>query len=640
MWQRQHIIPAAGVFSGIGGAQRLWVERRLRRCAAAEHPAILVEQRANLPGVRDEAALEAGFGEQEGDRCSTQIGWIAKGFRLARQQRLADQPPFGAGNLLLEQRQRAIGRAHPRHRRLGALHQRRIEQRAFDRAAKAAFIGEQRLGVDEQPRPQRLGFGAGQGPVVKIGLQPLRNIGVVTRRAGGIAEHQIDLQRLIGCHRLVMGIGQRAFGGKDQPRQQIALQRIGIGTVAFAVDPLAIQAKARWRRRVAGGAIGQPRSQRIEQWHDLIEPRGGGNTVSRVDTRNAIGKAAGSSGGCILPALVIDKAPGQRAKPKRGEDADNGERNGAGGAVTLPAFHVRPGKASFGEDDILEQPVDEKRARTLRLRACCPAKAGGQVADQPIKGRALLNATGQIETAQPDVGGGIGAKDAIKQSNDTRSQVDQPRRQSQNRTASHGIAIGLQAIGHAIGERLHGFVIGIGEQRRIGAGGQRQRRTNWRATAFDAQVLEKFGEARNQIGLGEDDIDRQFDAQRLAEFGKPGAQRHDMAIERLSRNNGDFIKADRKDYAVQRLQWPGLAQRCQKPRPGARVAARIAVLAGIAAGGIDQHGFVGKPPVAIPGAANAFDGIGIADKVKPGFLDDRRLAGTGRPDDGIPGQII
>ena len=402
------------------------IERCLGRRTAAEHPAILGEQRADFAGARDEAGPKAVAGEQEGDDRGTQVGGVAEGIGFGGQQRLADQPPFGARHLLLEQRQRPVGGSHCRHRRLGPLDEPGIEQRRIDLAPEASGVGEQRPGVDQQAIAHALRLRPRQGAGVEIGLQPLRDISVVTRRAGSIAEHHVNLQRFVGRDGFVIGIAQRGFGIEDEARQQIALQGIGIGTVAFAVEPLAIQAEPRWRWRRAGGAIGQLRCQPVEQRHDFIETCGGDDAVAGVGALDVGGQGRGGLGRGILAAAIVDEAPRQCPKPEHGKNTDDGNRGNARQPVAFAPRRIGAGQPGFGKDHVLEQSVDEKGPRRLRLRSRRPPQAVRQVADQPVERRALLNAAGQVKAAQPHVGRRIAPAGSGRRTCAAKDAVDQP----------------------------------------------------------------------------------------------------------------------------------------------------------------------------------------------------------------------
>ena len=70
----------------------------------------------------------------------------------------------------------------------------------------------------------------------------------------------------------------------------------------------------------------------------------------------------------------------------------------------------------------------------------------------------------------------------------------------------------------------------------------------------------------------------------------------------------------------------------------------MAVLGGIAAGGIQEYSLIGKQPVAIARSANTLYGIRTQMlrqwKSEPGVYQESCFAGPGCPDNDIPGQFI
>ncbi len=103
-------------------------------------------------------------------------------------------------------------------------------------------------------------------------------------------------------------------------------------------------------------------------------------------------------------------------------------------------------------------------------------------------------------------------------------------------------------------------------------------------------------------------------------------------------------QADRDQDAVDGPARPMLLQQAQKAGPGGAVHLGIAVLGGIAPGGVQQHRLVGEPPVAVAGAADAVDGV-LAEllgqrEAQPGVDQRGGLAAPGRADDQVPGELV
>ncbi len=110
---------------------------------------------------------------------------------------------------------------------------------------------------------------------------------------------------------------------------------------------------------------------------------------------------------------------------------------------------------------------------------------------------------------------------------------------------------------------------------------------------------------------------------------------------------GQVGQADRHQHAVQRLPPAVLLQHAQEAEPGGGIDRGVAVLRRVASGGIDQHGLVGEPPVAVARAADTADAVRGA---LPGLVGEREvqaaidqrggLAGAGRADEHVPGKLV
>src|SRR6185312_5798040 len=111
-----------------------------------------------------------------------------------------------------------------------------------------------------------------------------------------------------------------------------------------------------------------------------------------------------------------------------------------------------------------------------------------------------------------------------------------------------------------------------------------------------------------------------------------------------TREPDDVRDADRHQRAVDRLARAEFLEQAKEALPARLVGRRVAVLSRVAAGGIEQDGLVGEPPVAIARAADTLhrvlDVFSRQREVEPGILQRRRLARAGRPDQHVPGQLI
>src|SRR6185312_16201591 len=154
-------------------------------------------------------------------------------------------------------------------------------------------------------------------------------------------------------------------------------------------------------------------------------------------------------------------------------------------------------------------------------------------------------------------------------------------------------------------------------------------------TVVLAEIVHELDEAGRQIDLREQDINGEADAElvmQLADALLDGARMR-LALRLL--HGGEIVEADGDERAVDRLARPRALQQLQEAGPGSGIDGLMAVLGRVAAGGVDQHRFVGKPPVAIARAADAADGI-LAEFVgqreaQAGIDERRRLARARRP---------
>ena len=104
------------------------------------------------------------------------------------------------------------------------------------------------------------------------------------------------------------------------------------------------------------------------------------------------------------------------------------------------------------------------------------------------------------------------------------------------------------------------------------------------------------------------------------------------------------FEADRDQHAVDRLARPVLLQQVEEREPALLVGLGVEILRRVAAGGVDQHRVLGEPPVAVARAADAGDRrrrcAARQRKLQPGIHQRGGLAGAGRADQQVPGQIV
>ena len=215
-----------------------------------------------------------------------------------------------------------------------------------------------------------------------------------------------------------------------------------------------------------------------------------------------------------------------------------------------------------------------------------------------------------------------------------------------DQAAPLGAALGLQALQQSAIEALHqSLELGAKAADRADFPvGQREGRTPYLATLFSVEVIEKFGEADEQVRLGERGVDRQPYREPVLEFLDPPPNRARVIEPFALRRAGDFRQRDRDDDAVQRLPHAGALQQAEKGIPAGAVHRSVGILRRVAAGRVDQHRVFSEPPLAKPGATDArhrvLPHLGGQRESQPGIQQSGRLAGAGRPDDHVPRLLV
>ena len=158
------------------------------------------------------------------------------------------------------------------------------------------------------------------------------------------------------------------------------------------------------------------------------------------------------------------------------------------------------------------------------------------------------------------------------------------------------------------------------------------------------EAAEVGHKAVEQVGFGDQHIDREVNAQLFVQFDQAFAQRAGLGGARFGAVAQQIGDADGHHHAVDRLTGAVFFQQRDEALPLAGVFFALAFLRGVAAGGVEQHGVVGKPPVAVAGAAHAAQ-RGFAEAIRQREVQagvDQRggLAGAGRADDHIPRQLV
>ena len=210
------------------------------------------------------------------------------------------------------------------------------------------------------------------------------------------------------------------------------------------------------------------------------------------------------------------------------------------------------------------------------------------------------------------------------------------------------VALLLQAVEEALVEPLAKAVELRGEMvdglLRARGVVQRECRPPYLGPLILAQVGEELHEAGDQVGLGEEDIDREADAEVLMQL--LDALAHGARLDRAL-GLGLLHQVGERDSHQCPVDGPPRPVPLEHPEealPSGAVHRLEAVLRGIAARGIEQHRLFGEPPIAVAGTADAADGVlpetFRQGKIEPRVQQGRRLAAAGRADDHVPGKLV
>jgi len=153
------------------------------------------------------------------------------------------------------------------------------------------------------------------------------------------------------------------------------------------------------------------------------------------------------------------------------------------------------------------------------------------------------------------------------------------------------------------------------------------------------EIAEGLDEAREEVGLGEDHVDRERHLEAALHLVDPLAHAASEGTDLFLLGATDLIEADGREDAVEGLARAEAPQEVEEAHP----LVAILVLGGPAAGRVEQHRLVGQPPVAVARPADAADaaaGRRHVRELKPRVPQRGRLAAAGRPDDHVPRQGV
>src|ERR1051326_206721 len=173
------------------------------------------------------------------------------------------------------------------------------------------------------------------------------------------------------------------------------------------------------------------------------------------------------------------------------------------------------------------------------------------------------------------------------------------------------VALAVQAFQHARVEpaleplELGGELAGVVD--RGARGVQLEGHAPHLGALFARHVAEEFHEPGEQVGLGDHHVDGKAQPEALVELLHPAPHVARVALALRVGLVKEVRDADRDEGAVQRLARPEALEELEEGEPGARIDLLLAVLRHVAAGDVEQHGLVGKPPVAVARPADALD---------------------------------
>ena len=346
-------------------------------------------------------------------------------------------------------------------------------------------------------------------------------------------------------------------------------------------------------------------------------------------------------------------APAQRpGAAERDQQADN---EAEASEQHRPAARACVGRAEhrFAEDDVAEQAVEEEGAALLRAQpaglATFDAEGAGEGAGQAVDGRAFLRRRSEIDAAEQRRPLALMRRERLADEfGDRRADGGELRRERADERAAVQVRLGLQPGQHALLEHADPTLGFRGERRDgvlNGALPVGQGDAPHLLARFPVEVAEELGEAGEKVGFGQQCVDGEAHAELGLEFGDAAADRPCVQQPVGAGGVADHVgERDGDDDAVERLFRPGPLEQVEEGLPARPVDGGVGIVGGVAARCVDQHGFVGEPPLAQPGAADAGERAAAhllgQREFEAGVEQRGGLAGAGRPDDDVPGLLV
>ncbi len=498
-----------------------------------------------------------------------------------------------------------------------------------------------------------------------------------------LGQHQVGLQRLVG----ILDVGRRGFGiarrhgrrragrgggsarARGGRRHGVARQRLQLARVLVHFAEVTLERLCHRFEHHATNALEvllaelaidlvafvEPEAQQgrptvapcrklfdavLQQFERLQARREVDAVVLQANRLLQIGPHARHQ----LPVACVRPAPEREQKGQCGDSADEAEAPGP----ELGSTRVLANEIAVGEDDAREEFLEEEAvlARHDGAGAAGPGGQGELVGDAVARlaGRfADLHRAREIEAAehrpvlvgvlfeqrrdegpQHRLGGGEFEREREHARRQRLAPVERHLRERQFLQA----VLQLVEVPVELLDRVGRLVGAVGQGRAPDL-----------LALLRVLVGEELAETRDQVGLGEQHVDRREDLERLGQLLHALAQGLGQADRRVGPGLGQLGDARRDEDAVDRRLATVLLQKPQETEPlGA-----VFLLHRIASRGVDEDAVAAEEPVAIAGAADALDdvvGAARERKAQARLHDGRALARRRIADDHVPRQLV
>jgi hypothetical protein len=521
-----------------------------------------------------------------------------------------------------------------------------------ERAVQGDRGGEARIEVeqgDEMLRELLAAFAVARSGIEifrKVALHP----GDEEAPVGGdeAAQHEIGFERSEEEARVARLGLELLLEPQEQPRPQEPLETMVIGGPRRRAQPRVLAEPEsfeapRWRRRV-GRAAGQG-AQGKERGQDLAQV-GVGHNARACDRSGDLGIV----GGGFLAAVDLRARPGIARPPSADHERCDDEEAREAREASQAAAAARRDPSGLADHHLLDE-VGQEEALALAGEGRGPhrlrAEALGERAEQLVDRRAELGPRGEVEAAQGRAGAFLGRReDLVEERCELHPQGGDLGREAEQEYPAGRVPLLGEPLREAAGQPLdQGVELGgnLAEHRprlvhRLERGAE-----DLRAAGL-VEPAEIFHEAADEIGLGEERIDRKVDIEPCVQLGEASPDRSGMGGDLRLGQGEQVLEADRHEHAVDRLARPVAVKQIEEGEPAPLVEPRVGILRRIAAGRIDQDGVLGEPPIAIAGSADALELVrnhAFGEGKFEARVDERgRLARAGRADQEIPRQVV